>query len=307
MLILLVLGVAGCGKGRLKKLRLATGGAAGTYFAYGNELGKLITAELKLKVTVLTTAASVENISLTQNGGADFAFVQNDILTYASKGTNFFESSGPQKNCVAVAGLYNEVCHIIAAGFIDDVSRLKGKRVSVGEQGSGTALNAAQILESFGMSAGDCVTSHFDFGASARALAAGDIDAFFCTGGTPVPAVTQLSSIMPIRLVPLGEARRRLLISNYSYYTATSIPSGTYIGVNGETPAVAVRAVLIVNADVAGDDVYAITKLLFENARELAAAHPKAGELNAANTMAGISVPFHEGALRYYREQGIIQ
>jgi TRAP transporter TAXI family solute receptor len=297
--------LAGCEKKAppAAELEIATGGSGGTYYAYGLALGRILENNLGLPVTVRTTAASVANIALIQSGAVDMAFVQNDIMTYAYNGTNLFSAEGPQKDFSVVAGLYPEVCHIIAAQDIDAVTDLKGRRVSVGESGSGTSLNALQILELYGMSFSDFKAAYLNFGDSARALAEGQIDAFFCTAGTPTPAVAELAASVPVRALPISEARRRRLIEEYPFYTAYTLPAGTYAGIDGDVNTVAVRATLVAGNQVHPEDVYRITKALFENTAAITAAHPQGAELNTAAAVRGIPVPFHRGALRYYREQ----
>jgi TRAP transporter TAXI family solute receptor len=291
---------------RLTELRLATGGATGTYYAYGTALAGILEKRLKLPVRVRETAASVANIALIERGAADFAFVQNDVMTYAYNGVNLFSAEGAKKNIAAVAGLYREVCHLVSGGDIAETAGLKGKRVSIGEEGSGTALNAEQIFEVFGINLSDISRVNLGFGDSARELRSGGIDAFFCTAGTPTPAIAELAAERKISLLPIGDARARLLISHYPYYTPYTVPAGTYAGITEDVQTAAVRAALITGTEVADDDVYALVKALFESASD-SAAHPKAAELKPESAVEGIPIPFHPGALRYYREQGIIK
>jgi TRAP transporter TAXI family solute receptor len=291
----------------LAALKLATGGRAGTYYAYGSALGQVFEENLGLPVTIQTTAAAVANIALIQSGSADFAFVQNDVMTYAYYGTNIFSSEGAQKDFSAVAGLYPEVCHVVTVEGIAGIANLKGLRVSVGEGGSGTALNAAQILEAYGMSFADINQEHLNFGDSAKALIAGEIDAFFCTAGTPTPALMELASSARIQLLPISEARRRLLLSEYPYYMAYTLPGGTYPGIEEDVNTVAVQATLVANNTIQAEDVYKVTRALFEGKAKITAAHPKGEELSLASAVLGIPIPFHPGALRYSREKGILK
>jgi TRAP transporter TAXI family solute receptor len=291
---------------RLAELRLATGGATGTYYAYGSALAGILEKRLKLPVHVRETAASIANVELVERGAVDFAFVQNDVMTYAYNGTGIFSAEGAKKNIAAVAGLYSEVCQLVSGGDISETGGLKGKRVSIGEPGSGTALNAEQIFEVFDIKLSDMSIVHLGFGDSARELGAQNIDAFFCTAGTPTPAVAALAAERKISLIPIGEARTRLLISRYPFYTPYTVPAGTYAGIDEETQAAAVRAALIARAELSAEDVYNLVIALFESASD-SAAHPKAAELKPESAVAGIPIPFHPGALRYYREQGIIK
>jgi TRAP transporter TAXI family solute receptor len=291
----------------LTVLKLATGGMTGTYYAYGTALGRVLEDRLGLQVTIQTTAAAVANIALIQSGSSDFAFVQNDVMTYAYNGANIFSAQGAQKDFSAVAGLYPEVCHIVTTDRVPDIAALKGLRVSVGEGGSGTAQNAAQILEIYGMTFADIKQENLNFSDSAEALAAGEIDAFFCTAGTPTPALVALASSIRMRLLPISEARRRLLLSEYPYYTTHTVPAGVYRGSDGDVNTVAVQATLVVNNAIQAADVYNVTKALFEGKAEIAAAHAKGSDLSFESAVKGIPIPFHPGALKYYRENGALK
>jgi TRAP transporter TAXI family solute receptor len=291
----------------LTGMKLATGGSAGTYYAYGVALGRIFEKNLRVPVTIQTTAASVANVALVHSGSVEFAFVQNDVMTYAYDGTNIFSAEGALKDFSVVAGLYPEVCHVVAAAGITGITGLKGLRVSVGEGGSGTILNAAQILEAYGMSFADIKEEHLNFSDSAEALIAGEIDAFFCTAGTPTPVLMELASSIPVRLLPISEARRKLLQSQYPYYTVHTIPAGTYPGIGEDVNTVAVQATLVVNNKIQADDVYKVTRALFEGKAEITAAHPKGAELSLESAVLGIPIPFHPGALKYYREKGVLK
>ena len=291
----------------LTVLKLATGGTTGTYHAYGTALGRVLEKRLGLSGTVQTTAAAVANIALVQSGSADFAFVQNDVMTYAYNGVDIFSAEGAQKDFSAVAGLYPEVFHVVAAEAVTGIADLKGLRVSVGEGGSGTALNAAQILGAYGLSLADIKQENLNFGDSAKALAAGEIDAFFCTAGTPTPALVELASSTRIRLLPISEARRKLLLSEYPYYTAHTVAAGTYPGIEEDVNTLAVQATLVVNNRIQADDVYKVTRALFESKAEVTAAHPKGAELSLESAVSGIPIPFHPGASKYYREKGAMK
>jgi TRAP transporter TAXI family solute receptor len=287
----------------LTAIKLATGGSAGTYYAYGSALGQILERRLDLPVTVQTTAAAVANIALVQSGSVDFAFVQNDVMSYAYNGTNIFSSQGPQQDFSAVAGLYPEVCHIVATEGVDGIAGLKGLRVSVGEGGSGTALNAAQILAAYGLSLADIKQHNLNFGDSARALAAGKIDAFFCIAGLPTPALVELASTVRIRLLPISEARRKLLVATYHYFMSYTIPAGAYVGLEEDVNTVAVQATLVASNRIQAGDVYRATQALFDGRAEITAAHPNGAELSLESAVRGITIPFHPGALKYYREK----
>jgi TRAP transporter TAXI family solute receptor len=284
------------------KIRIATGGGAGVYFAYGNALAETLEKRMNIPVTAIQSGGSVDNIRLLRDGRAEIAFVQNDIMTYAYNGTNLFSTEGEFKNFSAIAGLYPETCQIVVRRGIDRISDLNGKRVSVGDEGSGTELNALQILSAYGMSYADIDVDHLSFGASVSAFRDGGIDAFFCTAGVPTPAISQLAAEGEARILSLGDAHARALISQYPFYSRQTIPSGAYPGIDEETATVAVKATLVASGKLDRQVVYEIIKILFDGRDELAKNLPQGGELNRDSAVNGIPIPLHPGAEKYFFE-----
>ena len=286
-----------------KHLRIAAGGPSGVYFKYGEALAGVIGSKTDSDVTVLSSGGSVENIRLLRESRAELAFVQNDIMTYAYDGTDIFSTDGAFKDFSAVAGLYPEACQIVARSDIKDIHDLKGRRVSIGDEGSGTELNAIQILDAYGMSETDIDADHLSFGASVTALRDGRIDAFFCTAGVPTPAVSELAASEGIRILGIGDAHARSIIGRYPYYSRHTIPAGAYPGQSENIETVALRATLVASGRMSADDVFAITKLLFENKNDLAAICEEAKELDRESAVNGVPVPLHAGAEKFYFEK----
>ena len=134
--------------GDVQKLTMGTGGTTGTYYAYGGVIANVLNSkDIGVNINVQSTGASKANIYLVNDGEADLATVQNDVMDYAYNGTDLFAEEGAAKDFTAVAALYAEVCQIVTSGDIKSVDELKGKRVSVGDAGSGVEFNARQILE----------------------------------------------------------------------------------------------------------------------------------------------------------------
>jgi TRAP transporter TAXI family solute receptor len=286
--------------GAPSRLRIATGGSAGVYFKYGEALAGVIGKKTNSDATVISSGGSVDNIRLLRGNRAEFAFVQNDIMTYAYNGTDIFSIEGPFKDFSAVAGLYPEVCQIVARAGIAGIDELKGRRVSIGDEGSGTERNAIQILSSYGMSEADIYEDHLSFEASVKAFREGKIDAFFCTAGVPTPAVSDLAASEEIVLLNVGEAHARFLIEQFPYYSRHTIRGGSYPGINGDAEVVAVRATLVARSTVSAEDVFAITKLLFDDKQEIARACEEANALERETALNGIPIPLHAGAEKFY-------
>ncbi len=302
--------VAGCFSSSAfaaEKLELATGGTTGTYYAVGGVLATVLNPLLEdINITVTSTGASKANIQIIDDGDAQLATVQNDVMYYAYNGTSLFEDEGAYDSFSTVAGLYDETVQIITCdASIKTVADLAGKTVSVGDAGSGVEFNAKQILEAYGLSFDDIKVVNASFGDSADSLKDGKIDAAFVVAGAPTTAVVDLATVKDIVLVQLDEEHIENLQSEYDFYTKTVIPAGTYNGFDEDATTVSVRATLIASNDVSEDAIYALLSAMFENKDALVEGHAKFEFLNLEDAVKGMSVPFHPGAVKYYAEQGI--
>ena len=310
ILMVCVLLLSSCGK-KDEKIVLATGGSTGTYYAYGMAMGPILAAKTGIAFDVQSTGASKANIQLIETKEANMAVVQNDVMYYAYTGTDLFDGT-KITDFAAVATLYPELCQIIAtkASGIKTVSDLKGKRVSVGDAGSGVEFNATQILEAYGIDINkDIEKQNLGFGPSADALKDEKIDAFFCVAGIPTTAITDLAMSNEIEVIPVDDDKFAELSSKYGFYTQQEIPAGTYNGMTEGVKTVAVMATYIVDKNLSEETVYNITKAIFENKDEIAAAHAKGLELDAEKAVQGIPevVPFHAGAEKYFKEIGVLK
>lgn len=308
------IGLAGCGNGGgaaadggKQTLVLATGGETGTYYAVGGVMASTLNPLLQnSSLNVTTSGGSKDDIEQIEDGVAQLGTVQNDVMSYAAKGTDLFEAAGACTNFEAVAGLYDETCQIIATPDIKSVADLKGKTVSVGDAGSGVEFNARQILAAYGLDIEKDINKvNSGFSASADGLKDGKIQAAFVTAGAPTTAVTDLATTKAISVVPVDSAHADQLIAEYPFYTKSVIPGGTYNGVDEDVETVAVRATLIASKDLSEDVVYELTKALFENKDTMAQSQSKFKELSLENAMNGIDVAFHPGAQKYYEEKGV--
>lgn len=302
---LVVLG--GCSKtAEVKEFVLATGGTSGTYYPYGGAVANIWNTKVEnMNVTAQATGASKENLRLISSEEAEFAIVQNDVMDYAFYGTDMFEG---QKlgNIAAIGTLYPEVVQIAASveSGIKSIADMKGKRVSVGDAGSGVEFNAKQILEGYGLTFDDIKKSNLSFKESSDGIQNGTLDACFVTAGVPNAALQELAVSNGLVLIPVdGEAADKIC-NKYGFYTKVAIPAGTYKGSDTDTAALAIKATLAVSAALDETTVYNLTKALFENQAELAQAHAKGNDLSVEKAVTGISVPFHAGAAKYFAEVG---
>lgn len=306
-MILGILVLTGCGGGTT--IKMATGGNTGTYYAYGTALGQILAEKADLRFNIQSTGASKANIQLIDAKEVDMAIVQNDVMDYAYNGTDLFEADGAVTGFSAMAGLYAEVVQIIArpGSGIETIADLKGKDVSVGDAGSGVEFNAKQILEAYGISFDDINKQNLSFGASADAYKDGKIDAFFATAGAPTTAIMDLVSSQSILVLGIEEDKAEELKGSYPFYTTYTIPAGTYTGVEEDVETLAVKATFIVSNDLSEEVVYNMTQALFENKDAISSANQKGAELDPAYAVEGISIPFHKGAEKYFKEIGVLK
>lgn len=301
----MILSLVAC-SGNAKKITLASGGTSGTYYGFSGVVAQRLNETLKdkMKINVVSTGASKANIQMIDGNEADIAIVQNDVMSYAYNATDMFSGETPTQSFSAIASCYPESVQIVANKSITNIAELKGKRVSVGDAGSGTEFNAKQILEAYGINMNsDIVMSNLSFADSCDGLKNGTIDAAFVTAGHPTVAVTELAANYDFNILPVDDAHAQQLISKYGFYAKVNIEKDSYSVLTSDVQTVAVMATYIASNQLDEEIVYAFTKGLFEEKENFN--HQKAEQLNPTNGVSGISIPFHKGAARYYAEQGI--
>ena len=288
---------------------MATGGTTGTYYPLGTAISNVITEYVdNVTVEARSTGASVANINLLKDGQADLAFVQNDIAYYAYNGVQVFEGKKVD-NIRGMMALYPEHIQIVtlADSGIDSVADLKGKRVAVGAPGSGVEANAKQILEVYGLTFDDlALADNLSFKDAVQKLKNNQLDAAFLTAGYPTAAVSELAASKSIKLISIDDEHAQKLMEKYPFYVQDVIPAGTYKGVDEEVKTVAVKAILIIRDDIPEDVVYKMLDAIFKHTDEIAKAHAKGAMINLDNAVDGMSIPWHPGAEKYFKEKGKI-
>jgi hypothetical protein len=303
--------------------RIGTGSTGGTYFPIGAILASAISnppgsrecdrggscGVPGLIAVAQSTSGSVENVRALAAGTLESALSQADVAFWAFHGRHTFAESGPIKNLRAIANLYPEMIHIVVrrdAGILT-VRDLKGKRVSLDREGSGTLVDAMLILEAYGLKAEDLAIEHLEPGPAADRLREGTLDAFFFVAGVPAAAITDLAATVPVGLVPITGPESERLRQTYPFFSANYIPAGAYPGVYS-TPTVSVGAQWLVSASVPEETVYGVTRALWHPSTEklLDAGHAQGKHIRKETALDGIGIPLHPGAIRYYREAGLL-
>ena len=217
----------GAGTGTASALTFGTGGESGTYYAFGGVLASYVTGNSNVAVTAVTSDGSKANIEDLTAGDVQIAFAQSDVLSYAYNGERLFTS--PVKGFSVVAALYMEQVQIVTTNpDIKTVADLKGKTVSIGAAGSGVYFNAIDVLQAYGMTEKDITPVYQSFADSADSLKDGKIDAAFIVAGAPTTAITDLATSGSVYLVSLDDTHVQSLLSSSPYYSAYTIPAGTY-------------------------------------------------------------------------------
>lgn len=304
--------------------RIGTGGTAGTYYPIGGLLANAISAPPGsrpcedggacgvpgLVASALAANGSVANVNAIMGGTLESGFAQGDVAAWAYTGTGIWEGKPKAEKLRAIANLYPESIHLVAseASGIKSVADLKGKRVSLDEPGSGTLVDAQLILAAAGLTEKDITPEYLKPDQAADRMKDGAMDAFFFVGGYPAGAIAELASQHKVTIVPLGGDAATKVLEN-KFFAKDTIPAGTYEGMTGDVPTIAVGAQWVTSADQPEELIYNITKALWNDATraQLDAGHAKGKMIVKENATAGLGLPLHPGAERFYKEAGLLK
>ncbi len=287
-------------------LTMGTGGTAGTYYAFGSEIAGLWNnSDLGVEVTPMVTGASKANIVSIHDGEMQLGWSQNDTIFYAYNADPEIFEGEKFDNFYAMAALYPEAVQLVVAAdsSIKNIEDLKGKSISIGAAGSGTSVNAMQILELAGLKLDDVKAQYLSFDASADAFQNMTIEAFFVTAGIPNTGIISAAIKRPVRVISLTDEQMERLQAKYPFYVPVELKGGTYTGQDDDIIIPSITAVIIVSKDLSEDMVYNLTKTLFEKADDLT--HDKARVLDPQFAVQGIPCPIHPGAAKYFTEVGV--
>ena len=302
---------------------ISTGPSSGTYFPVGEAVAGLISHPPGLPrcevpgvcgpegliASVRTSAGAISNIVDVNLHRVNSGLAQTDVIAEAVAGKGAFARLGAQRHVRVIANLFPEDLHLVAAksAHVSGVGGLRGKRVSLGDPGSGTSVTARATLAAWHLSRRQIKAQELSSDVAADALEKGKLDAFFFVGGAPVGLVHDLLARGHAVLVPISGAGRKRLLARVPGLTADRIAAGTYPG-SGEIETVGVRALWVVNDAEPNEIVYRLTKSLFNPANRglLAASHPSARLIRPDNAINDLPAPLHPGAAQYYREIGML-
>lgn len=292
---------------------MGTGGTSGTYYPLGGAISQIITDHSGGKVACVAqaTGASVENLNLLNAGDIDLALVQNDTADYAKRGVMFFKA--PLANVTGICRIYPEHIQVAvnADSAIKSLEDFKGKNISVGAPGSGNEANARQIFGEIGLFDGANYvgfTPHFlSYAEATSHFKDRLIDGFTFTTGAPNSGIQEIVTSQPLRLLEIKGKLRDDIIAKYPFFAPALIEKGTYSGLDHDVETIAVQACLVARRDMSEDEAYAVTKAIFENLEALGNAHAKGKNLTLEHALDGMTLDIHPGALKYYKEVGLVK
>ena len=294
-------------------ITIGTGGVTGVYYPTGGAICRLVNKGRKehgVRCSVESTGGSVYNINTIREGELEFGVAQSDWQYHAYNGTSKFEEAGKFEGLRAVFSIHPEPFTVVAradAG-IKSFDDLKGKRVNIGNPGSGQRGTMDVVLAAKGWTTGDfALASELKAAEQSAALCDNQLDAMIYTVGHPSGSIQEATTACDSVLVSVdGDAIDKLIADN-SFYRKATIPGGMYRGNDGDTTTFGVGATLVTSADVSEDAVYALVQAVFDNFEDFKKLHPAFANLKEEEMIKdGLSAPLHAGAEKYYRERGWI-
>lgn len=309
----LVIGIgASVSFAKTKFVTIGTGGITGVYYPTGGAIAKMVNnkkSEYGIRATVESTGGSVFNINAVLNGDLEFGIAQSDRQYQAVKGTAEWSKKGAQKDLRAVFSIHPELVTLVAAtdSGINNLKDLKGKRVNIGNPGSGQRQNAIDALSAMGIDYQKDLKAENVKASEAPGLLQDErIDAFFYTVGHPSGAFKEATAgARKVKFVPITGVDA--LINKSPYYAKSYIPVSHYPNAanTNNVNTFGVKATLVTSAKVSNEIVYAITKEVFENFEAFKKLHPAYSVLTKESMLSGLSAKIHPGAMKYYKEAGL--
>ncbi|WP_049892752.1 TAXI family TRAP transporter solute-binding subunit [Natronococcus jeotgali] len=283
-------------------LSLHAGGTEGTYYPLAGDMKSIVEDQTPHGIQVQSTGASVENAASLGREDAELALVQNDITYFAYNGVELEQFDGePLENLRGIASLYPETIHIVtqADSGIESVEDLQGAAINTGDAGSGTQVNALQILESAGVD--DFDEQNTDFGTAADQIGDGDVDAAITVGGYPLGAIEDLAATQDVSFVEVSGDVRETLLSDAEWLAEHTIPGGTYDGVDDDVETISVQAMLATHEGVDAGVVEEVTTAMFDNVDDFTT---QSEYIDVETAQEAMPIELHEGAAAYFDGSG---
>lgn len=292
---------------------IGTGGVTGVYYPTGGAICRLVNKDRKdhgIRCTVESTGGSVYNLNTIRSGDLDLGVVQSDWQYHAYNGTSTFEPAGPNKDLRALFSIHPEPYTVVAradAG-IKNFQDLKGKRVNVGNPGSGQRGTTEVVLEALGWTMSDFrLASELRPAEQSAAMCDNRVDAIIYTVGHPNGSIQEATTTCDAVLVNVTGPEIDKLVADNDYYRTAVIPAGMYRGNNQDAQTFGVGATFVSSATVSEDVIYHVVKAVFDNFEDFKRLHPAFENLKKEEMVKdGLSAPLHDGAMKYFKEAGLL-
>ncbi|KAB7886682.1 TAXI family TRAP transporter solute-binding subunit [Poseidonibacter ostreae] len=290
---------------------IGTGGVTGTYYPTGGAICRLVNKykkETKIRCSVESTGGSVYNINTIKNGELDFGIAQSDVVYQASNGTGKFEGKTVKK-LKSVMAIYPELLTLVTRkdANINGIADVKGKRINLGNPGSGNEATALTLFDASGIKKDDLsFAGALKASEMPDALRDNKIDGYFYMVGHPTANIKDASNSVDVQITPLKGDNIDALIKKYPYFAKADVPAGMYKGNPDAVPTFGVKAVLVTSDDVSEKAVYTTVKAILENFDKFKKLHPAYNNITKESLLDGLSAPLHEGAKKYFKEAGLL-
>lgn len=293
-------------------ISIGTGGVTGVYYPTGGAICRLVNKSRKehgIRCAVESTGGSVYNINTIKGGELEFGVAQSDWQYHAYNGTSKFEGDAAFPDIRAVFSVHPEPFTLLvrADSGIESFEGIKGKRVNVGNPGSGQRATMEVVMDAFGIGMDDLgLATEYKGSEMAKQICDGNIDAMIYTIGHPAAAIKEATTTCDVKLISVTGAPIDKLVGDNSYYRVATIPGGMYAGNDQDTTTFGVGATFVTSATVPDDTVYIVAKSVMENIDDFRQLHPAFANLNPEEMVKdGLSAPLHPGAERAYMELGL--
>jgi TRAP transporter TAXI family solute receptor len=293
-------------------ITIGTGGVTGTYYPTGGAICRLVNKykkETKIRCSVESTGGSVYNINTIKNGELDFGIAQSDVVYQASKGEGKFKGKAVPK-LKSVMAIYPELLTLVTRkeANINKLSDVKGKRINLGNPGSGNEATALTLFKESGIKKDDLsFAGALKASEMPDALRDNKIDGYFYMVGHPTANIKDASNSVDVKITPIAGENVDGLIKKYPYFAKADVPGGLYKGNENPTPTFGVKAVLVTSDDVSSKAVYTVVKAILENFEDFKKLHPAYNNITKESLLDGLSAPLHDGAKKYFQESGILK
>ncbi len=293
-------------------ITIGTGGVTGTYYPTGGAVCRLVNKmkkETKIRCSVESTGGSVYNINTIKNGEMDFGIAQSDVIYQAANGTKKYEGKKVEQ-LRSVMAIYPELFTLVTRkdAKINDIMDIKGKRINLGNPGSGNEATALALFKKLNLKKSDLkFAGALKSAEMPDALRDNKIDGYFYMVGHPTANIKDASNSLEVKITPITGAKVDEFVKENPYFAQADVPGKIYKGNDNPTPTFGVKAVLITSSKVSQKAVYTVVKAILDNFEDFKKLHPAYANITKESLLKGLAAPLHEGAKKYYKEVGLLK